>query len=273
MFTLNRMKKMNYLIACLLSLAVLSSCSDDNKPAPDPVLSPIAKHIIGKWKLVEQVIQKDGEWVDTPSTGTLTITFRPDGTLPGVYITSSGRSNLSQLNWGDVNEEDHTITMEDFKCRILNLTENEMEIITAQTPDGMIESKEIYHRIDNEPQTIAERLVGRWTLAQRYEKVNGEWVEITDNLPAEHWCEYTEAGTYTRWSNGEEQQSEDTEWMMYEPEGVMAYGDMIDWKFSYFRLALEDDYTRMVMNYAEDYDPDLDEQVNTEYKDILMKVK
>ena len=98
----------------------------------------------------------------------------------------------------------------------------------------------------------------------------------TDNLPAEHWCEYTEAGTYTtytRWSNGEEQQSEDTEWMMYEPEGVMAYGDMIDWKFSYFRLALEDNYTRMVMNYAEDYDPDLDEQVNTEYKDILMKVK
>lgn len=75
-------KYWNYLIACLLSLATLSSCSDDNKPAPDPVLTPIAKHIIGKWKLVEQVIKKDGEWVDVPSTGTFTITFRPDGTLP-----------------------------------------------------------------------------------------------------------------------------------------------------------------------------------------------
>mgnify|MGYP006889082591 FL=1 len=61
--------------------------------------------------------------------------------------------------------------------------------------------------------------------------------------------------------------------MLYEDKGVVAYGDMATWDYSYFNIALEADYTRMVMNYAEDYDPDLDEQVNTEYMDILMKVK
>ena len=33
-------KYLNYLVACLLSLAVLSSCSDDNEPTPVPVPDP-----------------------------------------------------------------------------------------------------------------------------------------------------------------------------------------------------------------------------------------
>lgn len=33
-------KYLNYLVACLLSLAALSSCSDDNEPTPVPVPDP-----------------------------------------------------------------------------------------------------------------------------------------------------------------------------------------------------------------------------------------
>lgn len=270
-------KYWNYLIACLLSLAALSSCSDDHEPASAPVLTPFAEHIIGRWELMERFEKENGEWVETSLQGDKEIvTFRPDGTMLGVYIAKKNRTNLTLLDWSDVNEEDYTFTSAGFRYRLLKLTEDEKEVITVETPEGRSEYKESYRRIDGEPLTIAERVAGRWTLARRYEKVDGEWVEITENLPAEHWCEYTEAGTYTiytRWPNGEEQQTEYTLWMLYENKGVVAYGDKATWDYSYFNIALEADYTRMVMNYAEDYDPDLDEQVNTEYMDILMKVK
>lgn len=268
------MKKRILLHLCiaLTTLTAFPACSNDENEW-GIINKPIAENILGRWKVVKQTYKKDGEWIDLPmDDATLTMTFRSDGTVRGVYITASGRANLSGFNWS-VNEEDSTFFFADSKCHILKLTEDEL-ILDESTDD--FETIGFYSRIADNPLTISERLVGRWILAQRYEKVDGKWIEITDNLPSEHWCEYTDVGnytTYTRWPNGDERKSKETQWMMYEPEGVMAYGDMVAWEFSYFRLALEDDYTRMVMNYSENFDPELEEQTSTEYKDVLIREK
>ena len=280
---MNKMNKyLNYLAACLLALAALSSCNDNNEPdEQNPVLTPFAEHILGRWLMLERAYMEQGEWVAADLDGDREIvTFRPDGTMLGVYATSKNRTNLTLLDWSDVNEGDCTFTSAGFRYRLLRLTEDEKEVVTVETPEGRRPYKEIYRRIDNEPLTDAERVVGRWTLARRYEWVNDRvddhWVEVTEGLPAEHWCEYTEAGTYTTYTRlpgGEEQQSEATRWMLYEDEGVVVYGDWVD--PSYFQISLEADYTRMVMYHSVGYDPklDFDEQANTVYMDILTRNK
>lgn len=111
--------------------------------------------------------------------------------------------------------------------------------------------------IINKP--IAENILGRWKIVKQTYKKNGEWLDlpldgatsaITFRSDGTVRGVYITASgranlgvgnyaTYTRWPNGDERKSKETQWMMYEPEGVMAYGDMVAWEFSYFRLALE----------------------------------
>lgn len=59
-------------------------------------------------------------------------------------------------------------------------------------------------------------------------------------------------------------------WRVHELTGVITYWPSEEASLAYFRIALEDDDT-LVMNYAENYNPTQEEQVNTEYKDILVR--
>lgn len=268
-------KYQNYLIACLFSLAALSSCSDDdNLPIEEsPVLTPIADHILGRWNLEERAYMEDGEWVATSDGHKEIVTFRPDGTMLGVYISPTGRSTLTLLDWGDVNDEDYTFTSAGHTYSLLRLTQNLKEVVDE---DDSGNSKDIYRRIDSEPLTLAERMVGRWRVAQRFDKVDGEWVEVTTELPTEIEYEYTENANltaYVLWPDGSGNKAPDIFWQVYEDSGVLVYYQPDSWEENYAHITLEEDDTRMVMSYGEDYDPDLDEQVNTEYKEILMKVK
>ena len=248
-----------------------------------PVLTPIAEHITGKWKLVERAYKVYGEWMSEPMRDSYvrTITLREDGKFLNA-ITDYNLTHLNATDWGDTDDTNYTFHTgyEDGYgewIKILRLTKNELEITAIEGPStrGFVRLRLSFRRIDNEPLTLAERMVGRWTLARRYEKADGGWVEVTDGLPAEHWYEYTEAGFFnscTRRPDGEEQQAADMLWSVHEPTGVVEYYSPDDYRTSkYFRIALEADDTRMVMNHAEGYDPGLDEQVNTEYKDIFIK--
>ena len=248
------------------------------KALPDKqgsVLTPIADNILGKWKIVARAYKQYGEWVENPLNGISgTFTFRPNGKLFSTYTSASGITSLALGDWGNPDDENFTFEQDGYTYRVFNMTANLLDFGPAETTSGLGIPRYVCRRINDEPLTTAERMVGRWTLARRYEKVDGEWREITEGLPAECWTEYTEAGTfttYTRWPGGEEWLNEDMRWNTYEDHGVVGYYLPDNWTALYFRVSLEANGSRMVMNYAEDYDPNLDEQVNTEYKDILIK--
>ena len=59
-------------------------------------------------------------------------------------------------------------------------------------------------------------------------------------------------------------------WRVYENDGVVMYLPSEN-SPAYFRISLEDNDNTMIMNYSENFDPNLEEQVNTEYKDILVR--
>ena len=72
-----------------------------------------------------------------------------------------------------------------------------------------------------------------------------------------------------RWAD-EEHLNKDMTWKVHELAGVVTYWPS-EASQAYFRIALEDDDNTMIMNYAENYNPTQEEQVNTEYKDILVR--
>ena len=129
-------------------------------------------------------------------------------------------------------------------------------------------------RVNDSEKTLGERMVGKWSLSKRYEKANGEWKEVTENLPLECWSEYTESGlfsTYTRWPS-EEWKNDNMRWRFHEQTGTVFYFDSeAQLEPRFFRIALEDNDNTMIMNYSENFNPELEEQTTTEYKDILIR--
>ena len=189
-----------------------------------------------------------------------TFTLRANGELFRTN-TSAFETKLSLSDWGDTDDTDFTFRMDKSLCKIHRLTKNKLEL----TEEGFPKNKVLLRRVsDEDEKTQAERMVGKWTLSKRYQKVDGAWVEMTDDLPEECWCEYTEAGkftTYTRWAD-EEHLNKDMTWKVHELAGVVTYWPS-EASQAYFRIALEDDDNTMIMNYAENYNPTQEEQVNT----------
>ena len=132
-----------------------------------------------------------------------------------------------------------------------------------------------FQRANQEEKTLAERMVGKWSLSKRYAKVNGEWTETTDDYPLECWSDFTENGvftTYTRWP-AEEWKNEDMLWAVNESTGVVTYYVPGEREERYYRMSLENNDNTMVMYYSEDFNPELEEQTTTEYKDVLIREK
>ena len=251
----------------------------DNLPdVQGPVLTPIAGHITGTWEVVGRSYKVDGEWVpESLPEGDYSeyLTLRSNGEAFRKHTTSRGMTILDLVTWGDTDDTGYTFQMYDERYKVYRLTEDELEFTLASPPtgSGIMVPKMHYRRIDKAPETLADFMVGKWSLSKRYKKVDGRWVELTQDLPEECWCEYTEAGkftTYTRWSDGKEWLNEDMLWRVYENDGVVMYLPSEN-SPAYFRISLEDNDNTMIMNYSENFDPNLEEQVNTEYKDILVR--
>lgn len=175
---------------------------------------------------------------------------------------------LIPTDWGDTDDTDLRSRMDKSLCKIHRLTKNKLELTEEGFPQYKMASPPCQRR--RQRRALAERMVGKWILSKRYQKVDGAWVEVTDDLPLECWSEYTEAGkftTYTRWAD-EEHLNKDMRWRVHELTGVITYWPSEEASLAYFRIALEDDDT-LVMNYAENYNPTQEEQVNTEYKDNI----
>ena len=237
------------------------------------VLTPISQRIIGDWELIESFTKKDGNWVsdDSEEDNVLKYSIRPDGEF---FMVSScdGETNLSLYKWGDVNDDAHTLKINDEEFEVYQLTDNIMVLVII-LPD--MKYKMRFQRIAKDEKTLAERMVGKWTLTKRYTKANGEWTETTGDYPLECWSEYTESGSfnnYTRWVS-EEWKNDNMDWHVNEQTGVVTYHIPGERKERYYRISLKDNDNTMEMYYSEDFNPELEEQTSTEYKDVLVREK
>lgn len=182
----------------------LMAYGHDLEEGKGTVQTPIAEHIVGNWELVESFRKEGGKW---ESTGTdddriLKYSLRPDGEFFMVSSTDD-ETHLLLNKWGDVNDADHTLKIFEDRFEVYQLTENDLVLVSTL---GDMKYKMHFQRINQEEKTLAERMVGKWSLSKRYAKANGVWTETIGDYPLECWSDFTESGvftTYTRWPDEE----------------------------------------------------------------------
>ena len=251
----------------------LMAYGHDLEEGKGTVQTPIAEHIVGNWELVESFRKEGGKW---ESTGTdddriLKYSLRPDGEFFMVSSTDD-ETHLLLNKWGDVNDADHTLKIFEDRFEVYQLTENDLVLVSTL---GDTKYKMHFQRINQEEKTLAERMVGKWSLSKRYAKANGVWTETIGDYPLECWSDFTESGvftTYTRWPD-EEWKNDNMWWSVNESTGVVTYYVPGERKERYYRISLENNDNTMVMYYSEDFNPELEEQTSTEYKDVLIREK
>ena len=251
----------------------LMAYGHDLEEGKGTVQTPIAEHIVGNWELVESFRKEGGKW---ESTGTdddriLKYSLRPDGEFFMVSSTDD-ETHLLLNKWGDVNDADHTLKIFEDRFEVYQLTENDLVLVSTL---GDMKYKMHFQRINQEEKTLAERMVGKWSLSKRYAKANGVWTETIGDYPLECWSDFTESGvftTYTRWPD-EEWKNDNMWWSVNESTGVVTYYVPGERKERYYRISLENNDNTMVMYYSEDFNPELEEQTSTEYKDVLVREK
>ena len=251
----------------------LMAYGHDLEEGKGTVRTPIAEHIVGSWELVESFRKEGGKW---ESTGTdddriLKYSLRPDGEFFMVSSTDD-ETHLLLNKWGDVNDADHTLKIFEDRFEVYQLTENDLVLVSTL---GDMKYKMHFQRINQEEKTLAERMVGKWSLSKRYAKANGVWTETIGDYPLECWSDFTESGvftTYTRWPD-EEWKNDNMWWSVNESTGVVTYYVPGERKERYYRISLENNDNTMVMYYSEDFNPELEEQTSTEYKDVLIREK
>ena len=236
------------------------------------ILTPISEHIVGRWDLKELFQKRFNEWipVGNKATDLGVMIFRPNNEV--VRVSKGGEFTRLSINHWSITEE-IKITDVDSEADILQLTENDLVIVESSPSYSKIKDKAHFQRANDTDRTLAERMVGKWSLSKRYEKVNGEWVEVK-NLPVEAWAEFLESGllnSYARlFTTSEGIKSDNIPWRVHEETGTVQCVNPADRVPSFFRIALEDNNT-MIMNHSENFNPELEEQTTTEYKDILIR--
>ena len=232
------------------------------------ILTPISEHIVGRWEFKESFTKKFHEWKPMGTVTDSYLVVRSNGEiLKTVMIGKFTR--LNKTSWSEV--AGNRIIINGQNAEIYQLSENDLSIVQTLTYSKI---KNNFQRSEDLGKTLAERMVGKWTLSKRYKKVNGEWEEVTENLPLECWRTFDEFGllnTYSRWSS-EEKKNENIAWMVHEQTGTVgcvSYENPQD--ETYFRIKLEENDNTMIMNHSENFNPELEEQTTTEYKDILIR--
>lgn len=238
------------------------------------ILTPISEHIIGRWDVKEMLRKRFNEWIPAGNEASDlgVMIFRPNNEIVRVN-KAGGYTRLGINHW--IITEGNKIKLTDFdvdaETDILQLTENDLVLMETVSYSKM---KVHFQRANDMDKTIAERMVGKWSLSKRYEKVNGEWVEV-ENLPVECWAEFLESGlsnSYTRLSTTSEGvKSDNMPWRVHEETGTVSCVNPADRVPIFCRIALEDNDNTMIMNHSENFNPELEEQTSTEYKDILIR--
>lgn len=187
-----------YLTALLVTTLLTAGCNNDNE-IEEPVLKPIAEHIIGKWQMTGSSVFENGKWEKQTNDENvaLAMELRSDGTELRVMTFPDGFTALATRAWS---VDETTCVLSSGQQRIHKLTENELVTEATQVQDpgtGELSQKLTrwtYRRATEQDKTMAERLVGKWICSGTYDNVDGEWVAREDDRCDFFWIVLKEDG-------------------------------------------------------------------------------
>lgn len=217
-----------YPAVLLLTALLTTGCNDDNT-TEETFLKPIAEHITGKWEMKTNSVFENGKWVEQTNDDNVAMAmeFRPDGTEVRIMTFPDGFTFLATRTWR-VDEANKTLN-DGAEQRLIMLAKNELvtEASLSQNPGtGEISEKLCrwtYRRVSEQDKTMAEQLVGRWTIVAAYDWKDGDWVESQFGLPDESRMEFGENGIWRMYSRkgSMESSSEDMKWSVNSAEGLL----------------------------------------------------
>lgn len=212
-----KLKNVFLLLAAMTAGITQTGCKD-NDDTQDTVLKPMEKHIMGKWNMVGNSIFVDGKWEeqDNDNNTAMTMEFRADGTEVRTMTRSDGFTTLASASW---EVDNATNELKDAgKFNVYSLTADELIFGANQAyyPEtgemAEMKSKWFFKRIDTSVKTLAEQMVGKWH-SKSYEKVDGEWKEITFGVPDVGMVSFLETGFCKMYSKvGEMENTSELMW-------------------------------------------------------------
>lgn len=119
--------------------------------------------------------------------------------------------------------------------------------------------------------SLAEKMVGRWTVEGCYEKQNGEWMKISA-ADDEGWYEFKADSTVSAYqrTSGQEHAAE-MEWSVDETTGDFHLTR--DGKGTYPGKVVFESDDRLTFLYTTNLDPSTGELHQGEFKDVLLRDK
>lgn len=186
------------LITLLVTTLLTAGCNNDSE-IEEPVLKPIAEHIIGKWQMTGSSVLENDKWEEqiNDENVALAMELRSDGTELRVMTFPDGFTALATRPWS---VDETTCVLSSGQQRIHKLTENELVTEATQVQDpgtGEITQKLTrwtYRRAMEQDKTMAERLVGKWICSETYDNVDGEWVVRENDIYDVFWIVLKENG-------------------------------------------------------------------------------
>lgn len=265
-----------YTLASAMTI-FLPSCGNDDEPQDtDQILKPISENILGKWKQTKcYSLQENGKWMEEINdSGTEEImTFNAGGKTNISYTDADGMTTLHVAQWRS-DETDETLWLGPHGYKILSLGKEAFvwSLQKALDPSGEIIDgywKWEMTRLDPSDLNLAEKLVGKWVFSKTYQKIDGDWQEISFGLPDEGFYDFKEDGTsivYSRLSS--DVLTSEMNWSVDCKTGKLQWykgetkGTPVIISISGNQLSVE---------YTNNYDQGSGEIVAARFKDILIR--
>ncbi|WP_158712746.1 hypothetical protein [Parabacteroides pacaensis] len=124
---------------------------------------------------------------------------------------------------------------------------------------------------DKAPQSLAEKMAGKWNVEGTYEKKNGEWVSISAPDDA-GWYDFRTDGTVSAYQRtGGKEQTAEMEWSVDETTGEFSLTRNNNKSYP-GKVVFESD-DRLTFLYPTILDSSTGEPRQGEFKDVLLREK
>lgn len=261
------------------TLVILPSCgNDDVAHDTDQILKPISDKILGKWNFSKCYSQgEDDEWQEEINTaGTEeTMTFKAGGKVNIAYTAADGMTSLHVAEW-HADESNNTLWLGPHGYTILSLGEDSyiwslrkaIDPTTGELIDG--NWKWLMTRLDPADSTLAEKLLGKWIFSRSFQKIDGEWQEISFGLPDEGYYDFKEDGTSIVYSRlGSNELTSEMSWSVNCKTGeLLWYNEEV--RANPVFISISGD--QLSVEYASNFDQGTGEFAKAEFKDILLRI-
>ena len=276
-------------VAMVIFACTFTACSDDemNDNTDETLfLRPLTKNLFGIWKQTNNYMLQDGKWIEDPIPEMYVndLVFCPGGIYYHNVRREDGKTYMFESTWS-ADETADTLKVNGEGIRLGGLTENEFIVLDTTATDhatGEVlkgEFKWVYTRVNQPTKTAYTQLLGRWQLQKRFQEQDGQWVEVTQDMPDYCAREYDMRGScalYTLTGDKFETKrysgcvGEIAKWG--EPADILSQWDICSQARVEIRLCSEDENTVHIY-HPDNYDSEAEKMVPGGHKDVFVRMK